>query len=86
MWLRKKTQNIPTSSTSSRLNPHNKLGKLYAYGIYTMSLRAPTKENVIVLILVDTGGKNKGSRTRLDSELPPKKVQRPAEWEGILGR
>jgi len=54
------------------------LGKLYAYGIYKMSLRAPTKENVIVLILVDTGGKNKRSRTRLDSELPPQKVQGPA--------
>ena len=26
MWLRKKTQNLPTSCTSYRLNPHDQLG------------------------------------------------------------
>ena len=34
-----------------------------------MSLRAPTKENALVLIAVDIGGK-KHRRTRLESELP----------------
>ena len=31
MWLRKKTQNLPTSSTSCRLNPHHQLGRLCVY-------------------------------------------------------
>ena len=57
MWLRKKTPN-PNSYTSFRLNPHNKLGRLCDYGIYKRALRAPTKENALVLIAVDTGGKN----------------------------
>ena len=32
--------------------------RLCVYGIYKRSLRAPTKENVLVLIAVDIGGKN----------------------------
>ena len=48
----------PTSCTSYRLNPHNPLGRLWVCGIYKMSLRAPTKENTLVLIAVDLGGKN----------------------------
>ena len=50
--------NLPTSSTSCRLKPHDQLGKLYVYGIYKRSLSAPTKENTLVLIAVDFGGKN----------------------------
>ena len=46
-----------TSCTSCRLNLHNQLG-LCANGIYKRSLRAPTKENTLVLIAVDIGGKN----------------------------
>ena len=34
------------------------LGRLCVCGIYKRSLRAPTKENALVLIAVDTGGKN----------------------------
>ena len=49
----------PTSRTSCRLNPHDQLGRLCVYGIYERSLRAPTKENVLVLIAMDVGGKNK---------------------------
>ena len=30
----------------------------YVYGIYKRILRAPTKENTLVLIAVDIGGKN----------------------------
>jgi len=58
VWLRRKTQNLPTSCTCCRLNPHYQLGRLCVYGIYKRSLRAPTKENALVLIAVDTGGKN----------------------------
>ena len=41
---------------SCRLNPQDQLGRLY--GIYKRSLRVPTKENTLVLIAVDIGGKN----------------------------
>ena len=67
MWLRKKTQNPPTSCTRCILNPHDmkKKKKIHMinyvdsiYRIYKRSLRAPTKENVLVLIVVDIGGKN----------------------------
>ena len=58
VWLRKKTQNLPTSCTSGRLNPRDQLGRLCVYGIYERSLRAPTKENALVLIAADIGGKN----------------------------
>ena len=47
-----------TSCTRCRLNPHDQLGRLCVYGIYKRSLRAPTKENALVLIAVDIGGKN----------------------------
>ena len=58
MWLRKKTRNLPTSYTNCRLNPHNQLGRLCVYGIYKSTLRALTKDNTLVLIAVDIGGKN----------------------------
>ena len=58
VWLRKKTQNLPTIFTSSRLNPLNQLGRLCVYVIYKRLLRAPTKENTLILIAVDTEGKN----------------------------
>ena len=48
----------PTSCTRYGLNPHNQLGRLWVCGIYKISLTAPTKENRLVLIAVDTGGKN----------------------------
>ena len=68
--LRKKTQNLPISCTSCKLSPHNQLGTLCVYGIYKRPLRAPTKENTLVLIAVDIGHKTQWSRTRLESELP----------------
>jgi len=58
VWLRKKTQNLPTSCASCRLNPHDQLGRLSVHGIYTRTLRAPTKENALVLIAMDIEGKN----------------------------
>ena len=58
MWLRKKTQNLPTSYISWRLNPHDQLSRLCVYGIYKKSLRVPTKENALALIAVDIGVKN----------------------------
>ena len=36
----------------------NQLGRLCVYGIYERTLRVPTKENALVLIAVDIGGKN----------------------------
>ena len=36
----------------------DKLGRLCVYGIHKRPWRAPTKENVLVLIAVDIGGKN----------------------------
>ena len=63
VWLRKKTQNLPISCTSCRLNPQDQLARLCVYGIHKRSLRAPTKENVLVLIAVDIGGKKHRSRT-----------------------
>ena len=50
--------NLPTSCTSCRLNPHDQLGRLCVYGTYKRSLKALTKENTLVLIAVDLGGKN----------------------------
>ena len=58
VWLRKMTQNLPTSCTTCRLNPHDQLSRFCVYGIYKMSLRAPTKENTLALIAVDIGGEN----------------------------
>ena len=46
-------QNLSTSCTNCRLNPHDQLGRLCVYGIYKRSLRAPTKENTLVLIALD---------------------------------
>ena len=36
----------------------HQLCRLCVYGIYKRPLRAPTKENTLVLIAVDIGGKN----------------------------
>jgi len=58
VWLRKRTQNLPTSCTSCRLNPQDQLGRLCVYGIHKRTLRPPTKENALVLTAVDIGGKN----------------------------
>ena len=49
---------IPTSCTGCRLNSHDQLGSLCVSGTYKKPLRAPTEENALVLITVDTGGKN----------------------------
>ena len=58
VWLRKRTQNLPTSCTSCRLNPHNKLGRLCVYGINKRKMRNPTKENALALAIVDIVGKH----------------------------
>ena len=41
-----------------RLNSHDQLGRFCVYEMYKRSLRSPTKENALVLIAVDIGGKN----------------------------
>ena len=50
--------NLPTSHTSCRLNPHEELARLCVCGKHKRTLRAPTKENALVLLAVDNGGKN----------------------------
>ena len=42
---------LPVKSTDQR-------GSVCVYGMYKRSLRAPTKENSLVLTAVDIGGKN----------------------------
>ena len=41
-----------------QIKSHDQLGRFCVYGIYKRILRAPTKENALVLIAVDIGGKN----------------------------
>ena len=55
------------------------LGRHCVYEIYKRSLRAPTKENTLVLITVDIGGKKHRSRIRLESELPLQQIQSSAQ-------
>ena len=79
VWLRKKTQHLPTSSTSCRLNPHDQPGRLCVYGIYKRSLRAPTEENAPVLTAADLEARTHRRGARLESELPPQQVQRSVQ-------
>ena len=58
VWLRKNTQNLPTSCTGCRLILHNQLGRLCVCGIYERPLRAPPRGNTLVPIAVDIGGNN----------------------------
>ena len=79
--------NLPTSCTSCRLNPHNQLGRLCVYGIYKRSLRAPTKENALVLIAVDIGGKNTQEEDLIILwAAPTAGPEISMVLEGILGR
>ena len=45
--------------TRCQLNSHDQLGRLCVYGIHKRVLRAPTKENTLVLIAMDIGDKNR---------------------------
>jgi len=50
----------------------NQLSRLCVYGIYKRSLKAPTKENALVLTVVDIGGKNTQEKDQIricDSQL-----------------
>ena len=86
MWLRKKTQNLPTSCTSCRLNPHDQPGRLCEYGIYKRPLRAPTKENALVLLAVDIGGKNTEEEDQIRIWAVPTAGQRSAQcWRASQG-
>ena len=87
MWIRKKTQNLPTSSTSCRLNPQDQLGRLCDYRTYKRSLRDPTKENSLVLIAVDIGGKNTEEQDQIRIEAAPTAgPEMSTVLEDILGR
>ena len=69
-----KEEDLPTSCTSCRLNPQDQLGRLCVYGIYKRTLRAPTKEDALALMLWTLEARTHRSRTRLESELPPQQV------------
>ena len=87
VWLKKKTQNLPTSCKSSRLNPHDQLGRLCVYGIYKRTLKAPTKENALVLLAVDIGGKNTQEWDQIRIwTAPTAGPEISTMLEGILGR
>ena len=88
MWLRKKTQIFPTCCTCCKLNPHDQLVRLCVYGIYKRPLRAPTNENILVLIAVDVGGKNtqEWNQVRIWAALPAGPEVSTVLLEGILGR
>ena len=87
VWLRNKIQNLPTSFTSCRLNPHDQLGRLCDYGTYKRSLRAPTKENTLVLIALDIGGNNTEEQDQIRSWAAPTAGPEISTMrEDILGR
>jgi len=66
----KKTQNLPTSYTSCRLNPRDQQGGLCVCVIYKRTLRAPTE-------------RTHRRRIRLESELPPH--SRPRDHHSVGG-
>ena len=86
MWLRKKTPNLPTRCRSCRLNPHDQLGRLCVYGMYKRTLRVPAKENALVLIAVDIGGKNPQEDQIRIWAAPTAGPETSTVLEGILGR
>ena len=87
MWLRKKTQNLPISCTSCRLNPHDQLSRFCVYGIYERPLEASTKDNALALIAVDTGGKNTQEWDQIRIwTAPTAGPEISTMLEGILGR
>ena len=87
LWLGKKIQNLSTSCTSGRLNPHDQLGRLCVYGMYKRTLRAPTKENTLVLIAVGIGGKNIAEWDQIRIwAAPTAGPEISTVLEGILGR
>ena len=58
-------QNLSSSCTSCRLNPHVQLDRLCVYGIYKRTIRVPTKENTLVLTAVNIGGKNRQEKNQI---------------------
>ena len=81
------TPNLSTSCTSCRLNPHNQLKRLCVYRKYKRTLRAPTKENTLVLISVDIEGKNTQEQDLIRIwAAPTAGPEISTVLEGILGR
>ena len=56
--LRKRTQNLPTSGRSCRLNPPDQLDRLCVYRIYKRTMRGLTKQSVLARADADIRGKN----------------------------
>ena len=56
------------------------------YGMYKRSLRAPARENALVLIAVDTGGKNTQEQDQIRIRAAPTAgPETSTVLEGILG-
>ena len=53
-----KTDPKPSQLYILQVKSTYKLGRLCFYAIYKWTVRAPTKENALVLIAVDIGGKS----------------------------
>ena len=87
MGLRKKTQNHPSNCTSWRLNPQDQLGRPCVCGMCKRSLRAPTKENAVVLTAVDVGDKNTQEQEQIRIwAAPTAGPEISTVLEGIPGR
>ena len=87
MWLRKRVKNLPTSCTSCRLNPHDQVGRLCVYAIYKLTMRAPTKENLLILAAVDRRGKNTQEQGQMRLwAVPTAGPEKSPVLEGIIGR
>ena len=82
----KKTQNLPNNCTSCRLNIHDQLGRLCVCERYKSTLRTLAKENTLVLIAVDTGGKNTEYDQIRAWAAPIAGPETSAVLQGILGK
>ena len=78
VWLRDRTQNLPTSGTSCRLNPHNQLGKLCVYEYTKGSWEVPQQKAHYQMWTIEA--RRRGHRTRLESQVSPQPIQRPARY------
>ena len=74
VWLRKKPQNLLTSCTNCRLNPHDQLGRLCLWNIWKVIESSHKRKHTSSECHGHWRQKHPRSRTRLESELPPQQV------------
>ena len=83
VWLRDRTQNLPSNGTSCRLNPHNQLGKLCVYEYTKGNWEVPQQKAHYQMWTIEA--RRRGRRTRLESQVSPQQIQRPAGIGGKVG-